>query len=119
MKDNRHLPNVMRHLLHNPDLAKDPMYREQIQQAINHDESATTLMAAGREQDQANLNILRLALDDIACDYEHMKRKDMIEKAQHALCKIGAWRKVVKGEFAREGKVWKVKGYEDSTPNQT
>jgi len=45
------------------------------------------------------------ALDGIACDYEWMKRKDMIERAGRTLCDIGVWRKVSPGEFARHGQV--------------
>ena len=43
------------------------------------------------------------ALDRIACDWDHMKRKDMVQIASAALCEIGVWRKVNKGEFARHG----------------
>lgn len=46
------------------------------------------------------------ALDGIACDYEWMKRKDMIERAARTLCEIGEWRKVMPGEFARHGHVF-------------
>lgn len=66
---------------------------------------ALALMTAGREQDQAELKITTKALDRIACDYEHMTRKDMVKIAAQALCDIGAWRKVKRGEFARHGQV--------------
>jgi hypothetical protein len=43
------------------------------------------------------------APDAIACDWEHMKRKDMVLRAGEALCEIGAWRKAKPGEFCRHG----------------
>lgn len=54
---------------------------------------------------EEKLKIAISALDAIASDYEHMKRKDMIERAGIALCDIGAWRKVLPGEFARGGQI--------------
>ena len=55
--------------------------------------------------DEAATKMKRLifVLDEMACDYEHYKRKDMVEKAGWILCEVGAWRKVEKGEFARGG----------------
>lgn len=61
---------------------------------------------------EGNLKCLTQVLDDIACDYEHMKRKDMVEKAGDALCRVGAWRKARPGEFCRGGKSYGFPGRE-------
>ena len=44
-----------------------------------------------------------------------MKRKDMIEKVGHALCKVGAWRKAQPGEFCRGGKSYGIPGSKTSS----
>lgn len=79
-----------------------------------HDEAtlAQTHVAALQQQisdptaETEKLKKCIAALDAIAADYEHMKRKDMVERAGRVLCEIGAWRKVLPGEFARHGHVF-------------
>jgi hypothetical protein len=62
---------------------------------------------------EAHLKILTKALDDIASDYAHMKRQDMVEKAGEALCRVGAWGKTPPGHFVRHGTAYKLPKYGD------
>lgn len=50
--DTLKLPNVARHILNNPDIPNDPMYRKQIDDAIRYDEAHWDLERAGRSWDQ-------------------------------------------------------------------
>ena len=69
---------------------------------INENPNPPLAAAIGSDQ---QLKVCISALERIACDYEWMSRKDMIRTAAKALCAIGAWRKVERGEFAQHGEV--------------
>lgn len=74
--------------------------------SIENNHPKTETLAAVASSDLLGASKLKTAinaLDRIACDWEHMKRADMVRIAGEALCEIGVWRRVTPGEFARHG----------------
>ncbi len=74
------LINVCKHLLANPDLLNDKMYRKQVKQAIKDDTDSWDLMVNGRECEQGQLcEFLNTILNPICKELKQSKNNKLYQ----------------------------------------